>query len=60
MKNLSNHRKAISMENFDFLTLHTKIPHDKLTDVLCKLVDFCFDGGSHDWILIMIGKQGGF
>ena len=38
------------METFDFSTLYTKIPHDKLTDVLCKLVDFCFDGGSHDFL----------
>jgi len=50
IKHFNRNRKARSMETFDFSTLYTKIPHDKLTDVLCKLVDFCFDGGTHEFI----------
>ena len=35
---------------FDFSALYTKISHDKLTTVLCKLVDFCFKGGVHQYL----------
>ena len=49
---LSRNSKAESLETFDFSTLYTKIPHDKLTDVLCKLIDFCFDGGAHEFISV--------
>ena len=35
--------KALSVSSFDFSTLYTKIPHDKLIDVLCKLVDSTFN-----------------
>lgn len=50
MKHVNRYRKARTIETFDFSTLYTKIPHDKLTDVLCKLVDFCFEGGPHEFI----------
>ena len=40
------------MERFDFSTLYTKIPHDKLTTVLCKLVVFCFKGGAHQYLSV--------
>ena len=35
--------KARSISTFDFSTLYTKIPHDKLIDVLNQLVDFVFN-----------------
>ena len=35
--------KAISISTFDFLTLYTKIPYDKLFDVLNLLVDIVFN-----------------
>ena len=40
------------MTTFDFSTLYTKIPHDKLSYVLNTLIDFCFDGGSSDFITV--------
>ena len=49
---LSRRRQAQSLETFDFSTLYTKIPHDKLTTVLCKLVDFYFKGGAHQYLLV--------
>ena len=36
----------------DFSTLYTKIPHNKLTTVLWKLVDFCFKGGAHQYLSV--------
>ena len=40
------------METFDFSTLYTKIPHDKLTIFLCKLVDFYFKVSAHQYLLV--------
>ena len=40
----------------DFSALYTKIPHDKLLDVLYKVVDLVFKGGTRDYIVIK--KQG--
>ena len=39
-----------------FSTLYTKIPHNKLLDILYKVVDFVFKGGTVDYIVI--NKQG--
>ena len=36
------------MATFDFSTLYTKIPHEKLLEVMNELVDFCFQGGTHE------------
>ena len=52
LKNISAQNKARSMCTFDFSTLYTKIPHDKLVDVLCELTDFCFQGGTHKYIAV--------
>ena len=41
-----------SMSTFDFSTLYTKIPHEKLLYVLNDLVDFCFQGGTYDKISV--------
>ena len=40
------------MSTFDFSTLYTKIPHEKLIDVLNQLTDFCFQGGDHNKISV--------
>ena len=45
MNGLNKRRKAASVLTFDFSTLYTKLPHDKLLMVLNSLIDFCFDGG---------------
>jgi len=50
-----NKRKgARNISNFDFSTLYTMLPHDKLIDVLCKLIDFNFKGHTQDRINISI------
>ena len=41
-----------SMSTFDFSTLYTKIPHQKLIEVLNELIDFCFKGGSHKMLSV--------
>ena len=44
--NKLNRRNSVkSMSTFDFSTLYTKIPHDKLLEVFNELIDFCFQGG---------------
>ena len=53
---LNTRNNANSISTFDFSTLYTKIPHQKLLDVLNHLVDFCFEGGTHE--LISVAKSG--
>ena len=52
MKGLSKRRKATSVSTFDFSTLYTKLPHNKLLMVLNSLIDFCFDGGECKYITV--------
>ena len=40
------------MSTFDFSTLYTKIPHEKLLDVMNEIVDFCFQGGTHEQLSV--------
>ena len=42
---LNKRNKAKYISTFDFPTLYTKLPHNKLLMVLHHLIDFCFDGG---------------
>ena len=35
------------MATFDFSTLYTKIPPEKLLNMMNEICDFCFQGGSH-------------
>jgi len=44
LNKLSNRNNAKSVATFDFSTLYTKIPHDKLKSVLNEITDFCFKG----------------
>ena len=45
-------RSAKCLSSFDFSTLYTKIPHDKLIDVLTNIIDFVFKGGTRSKISI--------
>ena len=45
-------KSAKSVSSFDFSTLYTKIPHNKLVDVLINTIDFVFKGGMKKRILI--------
>ena len=49
-------RSAKCLSSFDFSTLYTKIPHDKLTDVLNHIIDFVFKGGTRK--MICVNKSG--
>ena len=44
--------KARSISTFDFSTLYTKIPHDKLIDVLNQLVDFVFNSSDRVYLSV--------
>ena len=48
--NKKNNAKSIS--TFDFSTLYTKLPHDKLLDALFELIDFVFKGGNKSYIKV--------
>ena len=48
--------KARSISTFDFLTIYTKVLHDKLIDVLNQLVDFIFN--SSDRVYLSVTKTG--
>ena len=39
-------KSAKCISSFDFSTLYTKIPHDKLIEVLRHIIDFAFKGGT--------------
>ena len=56
--NKINKRKKMQnkLSTFNFSTLYTKMPYDKLLHILYKVVDFVFKGGSRDYIII--NKQG--
>jgi hypothetical protein len=52
IEKINKRSSARSISTFDFSTLYTKIPHDKLLDVLTKLIDFAFKGGTKNKISI--------
>ena len=49
---LNKRNKACRVSTFDFSTLYTKIPHNKLLHVLNNLIDFCFNGGGKSFIAV--------
>ena len=53
---INKRKNAKEVSIFDFSTLYTQIPHDKLFDILYKVVDFVFKGGTRN--CIVINKQG--
>ena len=52
MNGLNKRRKVTSVSTFDFSTLYTKLPHNKLLMVLNSLIDFWFDGGEGKYITV--------
>ena len=52
MNGLNKWRKATFVSTFDFSTLYTKLPHNKLLMVLNSLIDFCFDGEECKYITV--------
>ena len=55
-KSTKKRKNSKQVSIFDFSTLYTKIPHDKLLVVYYKIVDFVFKGVTRDNIII--SKQG--
>ena len=49
---INKRKNAKQISTLDFSTLYTKIPHD----ILYKVVDFVFKGGTRDYIII--NRQG--
>ena len=45
-------KSAKCVSSFDFSTLYTNIPHDKLLEVLEKIIDFVFKGGTRKKIAV--------
>ena len=45
LQTLNKGLEAKTISTFDFSTLFTKLPHDNLIEVLCKLVNFVFNNG---------------
>ena len=52
IKRINRKKGAKSIATYDFSTLYTKLPHDKLVKELIKLIDFCFNGGNKEYIKI--------
>ena len=52
MNGLNKRTKATAVSTFDFSTLYTKLPRNKLLMVLNSLIDFCFDGGEYKYITV--------
>ena len=49
---LINVGNQLLFQRFDFSTLYTKLPHNKLMMVLNNLIDFCFDAGESKYIIV--------
>ena len=49
---ITKRKNAIQRSTFDFSTLYEEMPNDKLLNILCKIVDFMFRGGTRDYIVI--------
>ena len=45
-------RSAKRVSSFDFSTLYTNIPHDKLINVLSEVINFSFKGGTRSYIYV--------
>ena len=45
IKKLNGIKKALSMPTYNFSTLYSNIPHNKLKNVTKELFNFCFKGG---------------
>ena len=53
---INKRKNPKQISTFNFSTIYTKIPHDKLLDILYKVVDFVFKGDTRDYIIM--NKQG--
>ena len=49
---INRKKKAKSFATYDFSTLYTTLPHDKLIKRSCNVTDFIFEGGNRTQICI--------
>ena len=54
LKNINRKKKAKSISTYDFSTLYTKLPHDKLITQLSKVIDLVYKGGDKKFIRILV------
>ena len=52
IKRINRKKGAKSISTYDFTTLYTNLPYDKLIKALHKLIDFTFNGGNSNYIRI--------
>jgi hypothetical protein len=52
LNHINKKQKAKSISTFDFSTLYTKLPHNKLTKELSEVIDFVFNAGNNQHIAI--------
>ena len=52
LNKINKKKNAKSISTFDFSTLYTNLPHDKLIKELTDVIDFAFDGGNSKYINI--------
>ena len=52
LNRINKKKNAKSISTFDFSTLYTKLPHNKLVKELSEVIDFVFDAGSNKHIAI--------
>ena len=61
LENLKSHdfSKIDSIKTYDFSTLYTTIPHNKLKSQLFQIIDNCFlnKNGTRKYRFLVIGKQ---
>ena len=49
---LNNSKALKSMSKFNFSTLYSKIPHEKLLCFLNRITDIAFTGGTRDYVAV--------
>ena len=49
---LNKRKVAKSMSSFDFSTLYSEIPHEKIPYVLDEITDFAFKDGTRDYVTV--------
>ena len=54
MNGLNKLRKVTSASTFDFSSLYTELPLNKLLMVLNSLINFCFDGGKINILQLIV------
>jgi len=52
LSHINKKKNAKSISTFDFSTLYTSLPHDKLIKELCEIIDFVYNAGSSRYIVI--------